>query len=295
MLGLQLLNCAAFWWRLLAQTDKNKKEHSFLSRKKEKVRASLLLSLSDMRSFSPQKSCLPPKCDSFISEGDAALGIHCNLWTNWWLICCPTFQGFCNMSMHPVNARFWLGFFFGGVRGGKKKKRKQKLPSSLSMSNLSKSYWDTQRHGGNFPFHKMRTCFKYFLPTFSKQSCMKWRGNDTLTHWKGDYVKLAGEASRVNANTSMILFISCYCARGTCASWMRLPKTPRRGAKVLLQDALLWFANKYDTQKITLKEWRAWSSFVLNTPFHLKLMRAVSSLDNKTRQGFCAAKGAGDT
>lgn len=55
------------------------------------------------------------------------------------------------------------------------------------------------------------------------------------------------------------------------------------------------FANKYETPKITLKEWRARSAIVLSTRCHLKLMRAVSSPDNEARRGFCVPKGAGDT
>lgn len=41
------------------------------------------------------------------------------------------------------------------------------------------------------------------------------------------------------------------------------------------------FANKYETPKITLKEWRARFAIVLSTRCHLKLMRAVSSPDNE--------------
>lgn len=167
------------------------------------MRESVLLSLSNTRRFSPVWSCLYPKCDNFISEGDDVLRI-CGPSRGWFAL---------QHSLDSVICQYIML-----MQVLKKEKRKQKLPSFLSMSNLSKSYWDTQRNVGNFPFHKMRTFFKYFLPTFSKRSCMKWRGNDTLTHWKGDYVKLVGEASRVNANTSMILFISCYCAGRTCVS-----------------------------------------------------------------------------
>lgn len=55
-----------------------------------------------------------------------------------------------------------------------------------------------------------------------------------------------------------------------------------------------WFANKFETPKIALKEWRAPFAVVLSTRCHLKLMRAVSSPDNKARPGFCVPKGAGD-
>lgn len=249
------------------------------------MREDTLLSLSQKWSFSPYKSCLYPKCDNFISEGDDVLRICCNLWTKPRLIRSPAFPGFCHMSIHHVNASFL-----------KKGKRKQKLPSFLSMSNLSKSYWDTQRNAGNFPFHKMRTFFKYFLPTFSKRGCMKWRGNDTLPHWKGDYVKLPGEASRVNANTSMILFISCHCAGRTCLGSVCAPPALGEQENPFLWDPRCsWFANKSETPKITLKERRAPFVIVPSTRCHLKLMRAASSADNEARRGFRVPKGAGDT
>jgi len=51
-----------------------------------------------------------------------------------------------------------------------------------------------------------------------------------------------------------------------------------QGENLFVQDTLPCFANKNENQKITLKKWRTWFSIVLSTRFHLKLMRAVSSL-----------------
>lgn len=73
------------------------------------MRESVLLSLSNTRQFSPVWSCLYPKCDNFISEGDDVLRICCNLRTKSWLICSPAFLRFCNMSIHHVNASFKKG------------------------------------------------------------------------------------------------------------------------------------------------------------------------------------------